>query len=257
MGYKKLVVEKENGYAVATMNNPPANALSTIVFADIDKFLDECLDDDEVRVLIITGSGEKVFSAGADIKEFADIRSGKIPTSIGQDLFNKIENYSKPVIAAIQGSVFGGANELAMSCHLRILASTARVALPEVTLGITTGWGGTQRLPRLIGKTKALEYLLTGDLISPEEALSYGLVNKVVPAEQVLPEAKKLAVKIAKNAPLAIREFIKAVNVAVNSGLEQGLELEREGSKIVFASEDAQEGIAAFFAKRNPVFKGK
>jgi enoyl-CoA hydratase len=255
--FSKLIVEKEAGYIVAFINNPPANALSTGVLSDLDQLLDECLEDNEVRAIVITGSGEKVFSAGADISEFDDIRAGKIPTSIGQNLFNKIENYPKPIIAAIQGSAFGGGNELMMSCHLRILSSSATLALPEVRLGITTGWGGTQRLPRSIGKARALELLLTGDPISPEDALNFGLVNKVVPAEEVLVEGKKLAGRLAKGAPIAIREFLREVTQGLNTSLEQGLAIEREGSAAVFASEDAREGVAAFFEKRTPHFTGK
>jgi enoyl-CoA hydratase len=144
-----------------------------------------------------------------------------------------------------------------MSCHLRILSSSATLALPEVRLGITTGWGGTQRLPRSIGKARALELLLTGDPISPEDALNFGLVNKVVPAEEVLVEGKKLAGRLAKGAPIAIREFLREVTQGLNTSLEQGLAIEREGSAAVFASEDAREGVAAFFEKRTPHFTGK
>ncbi|WP_227762261.1 enoyl-CoA hydratase-related protein [Zhaonella formicivorans] len=257
MEFSKLIVEQEEGFIIVFINNPPANALSTAVLLELEQLLDKCVNDDNVRAIVITGSGKKVFSAGADINEFEDIRSGKIPTTIGQNLFNKIENYPKPIIAAIQGSAFGGGNELIMSCHLRILSSNASLSFPEVKLGITTGWGGTQRLPRLIGKTRALEMLLTGDPISPENALNYGLVNKVVEAEKVLEEAKTLAAKLAKGAPIAIREFLRGVTQGLNTSFEQGLSIEREGSAIVFASEDAKEGVAAFFEKRSPNFTGK
>ncbi|WP_027365637.1 enoyl-CoA hydratase-related protein [Desulfotruncus alcoholivorax] len=257
MEYTKLIVEKQDGYIVAAINNPPANALGQPVLADLNALLDESLNDKEVRAIVITGSGEKLFSAGADITEFASIQAGGAPKISGHDVFLKIENYPKPVIAAIQGSAFGGGNELAMSCHLRILSASAKIGLPEVKLGIIPGWGGTQRLPRLIGKTKALEVMLTGDPLSAEEALNYGLVNKVVPADQVLNEAKALAAKLAKGAPIAIREILKAVTQGLNTTIEEGIKIEQAGSAVVFASEDAKEGGMAFFQKRPPNFQGK
>ncbi|SHF30759.1 enoyl-CoA hydratase [Desulfofundulus australicus DSM 11792] len=257
MEYTKLTVEKQDGYVVAAINNPPANALSQAVLAELNSLLDECLNDDEVRVIVLTGTGEKLFSAGADIKEFASIRAGNKPRISGHDVFLKIENYPKPVIAAMQGSAFGGGNELAMSCHLRILSASAKVGLPEVKLGIIPGWGGTQRLPRLIGKTKALEVMLTGDPLTAEEALQYGLVNKVVPAEQVLPEARALAARLAKGAPIAMREILMAVTRGLNTSLEEGIKIEQAGSAVVFASEDAREGATAFLEKRPPNFKGR
>ena len=257
MEYKMLLVEKEKGYIVAAINNPPANALGQAVLLDLNTLLDQCLNDDEVRAIVITGSGEKLFSGGADIKEFASLQSGERPKISGHDVFLKIENYSKPIIAAVQGSAFGGGNELAMSCHLRVLSESAKVGLPEVKLGIIPGWGGTQRLPRLIGKTRALEIMLTGDPMTAQEALKYGLVNKVVPAEAVLSESKALAARLAKGAPVAIREILKAVNKGLNTTIEEGIKIEQAGSAVVFTSEDAREGAIAFFQKRSPDFKGK
>lgn len=224
---------------------------------DLNSLLDQCFSDEEVRAIVITGAGEKLFSAGADISEFSAIQDGSTPKISGHDLFLKIENYPKPIIAALQGSAFGGGNELAMSCHLRILSETAKIGLPEVKLGIIPGWGGTQRLPRLIGKTKALEVMITGDPLSAGEALSYGLVNIVVAADKVLDEAKTLAGKLAKGAPIAIREILKAVTQGLNTTIEEGIKLEQGGSAVVFASEDAKEGGMAFFQKRAPQFKGK
>ncbi|MGB9804466.1 MAG: enoyl-CoA hydratase-related protein [Desulfofundulus sp.] len=257
MEYTKLVVEKQDGYAVVAINNPPVNALSQAVLTELNNLLDDYLNDNEVRAIVLTGTGEKLFSAGADISEFASIRAGNKPEISGHDVFFKIENYPKPVIAALQGSAFGGGNELAMSCHLRIMSASAKVGLPEVKLGIIPGWGGTQRLPRLIGKTRALEVMLTGDPLSAEEALRYGLVNKVVPADQVLNEARALAAKLAKGAPVAIREILKAVTRGLNTTIEEGIKIEQAGSAIVFASEDAREGARAFFEKRPPNFKGR
>ena len=257
MEYTKLIVEKEDGYVTATINNPPANAMGQAVLGDLVNLLDQCLEDNEVRAIIITGSGEKLFCAGADITEFASIQSGGKPKIQGNMVYSRIENYPKPVIAAIQGSAFGGGNELAMSCHLRIMSASAKIGLPEVKLGIIPGWGGAQRLPRLIGKTKAMEMALTGDPMLADEALSYGLVNKVVPAEAVLSEAKALAARLAKGAPLAMREIIKAINQGLNTTVEEGIKIEGAGSMVVFASEDAKEGAMAFFQKRPPGFQGK
>ncbi|MFZ5597490.1 MAG: enoyl-CoA hydratase-related protein [Bacillota bacterium] len=256
MEFKKLLLEKENGYLVATINNPPANALGQQVLWDLSNLLDQCLEDDSIRVLVITGSGEKLFSGGADIKEFVAPNSD-LPFINGHDVFSKIENYPKPVLAAMQGSAYGGGNELAMSCHLRILSSSAKIGLPEVKLGIIPGWGGTQRLPRLIGKTKALEVMLTGEPLSAEEALQYGLVNRLVPGDQVLSETKALAAKLAKGAPLAIREILKAVTQGLNTSIEEGIKIEQAGSGVVFSSEDMKEGAMAFIQKRPPEFKGK
>lgn len=257
MDYTKLLVEKEDGYIVATISNPPANALGQAVLGDLNDLLDRCLEDSEVRAIVITGSGDKLFSAGADITEFASIQAGSRPKIEGNMVFSRIENYPKPVIAAMQGSAFGGGSELAMACHLRIMSASARMGLPEVKLGIIPGWGGTQRLPRLIGKTRALEMILTGDPVSAEEAFSYGLINKAVPAGEVLAGAKALAARLAKGAPLAIREIILAINRGLNTTLEEGLKIEAAGSKVVFASQDAKEGATAFFQKKPPNFQGK
>jgi len=257
MDYTKLLVEKENGYVVATINNPPANAMSQAVLADLNNLLDHCLEDREVRSIVITGSGEKLFCAGADITEFASLQAGSRPKIEGNMVFSRIENYPKPVIAAIQGSAFGGGNELAMACHLRILSASAKMGLPEVKLGIIPGWGGTQRLPRLIGKTRAMEMALTGEPLSAAEALDYGLVNKVAPAEAVLAEARALAARLAKGAPLAIEQIIKAITQGLNTTVEEGIKIEGAGSAVVFASQDAREGAMAFFQKRPPDFQGK
>jgi len=170
----------------------------------------------------------------------------------------KIENYPKVIIAAMQGTALGGGLELACSCHLRIMSESAKVGLPEVKLGIIPGWGGTQRLPRYIGKTKALEMILTGDFMTAQDALNLGLVNKVVPASAVLDEAKALAKKLAGGAPVAQREILKAVNKGLETTLEEGVyKVEGAGSAVVFASEDAKEGAIAFFQKRPPNFQGK
>lgn len=256
--YEKLVVEKENRVVVAAINNPPANAMGQGVLGDLSQLLDECLEDDSVRVIIITGTGEKLFCAGADISEFASIQAGNVPKFNGNDIYFRIENYPKVVIAALQGSAYGGGLELACACHLRIMADNAKVGLPEVKLGILPGWGGTQRLPRYIGKTRALEMILAGDPITAQEALNFGLINRVAPAGSVLEEARAMANKLAAGAPVAQREILKAVTKGLETTLEEGVyKVEGAGSAVVFSSEDAREGAMAFFQKRPPQFKGK
>lgn len=254
INYEKLVVEKEDRVVVAAINNPPANAMGQAVLKDLDDLLDACLEDDGVRAIVITGTGEKLFCAGADISE---IQAGIKPKYNGGNIYSKIENYPKVVIAAIQGSALGGGLELLCVCHLRIMSESAKVGLTEVKLGIMPGWGGTQRLPRYIGKTKALEMMLTGDTITAHEALALGLVNKVVPASAVLDEAKALAKKLAAGAPIAQREILKAVNRGLQASIEEGLKVESAGIAVVVSSEDAKEGGKAFFEKRPPNFQGK
>ncbi|PDT76967.1 enoyl-CoA hydratase-related protein [Sinorhizobium sp. BJ1] len=256
MPYTKLAVEKQNGYVVAAINHPPANALGQRVLIDLNTLLDETLEYPEIRVIVLTGTGEKLFSAGADVTEFNSVQAEDKSKIEGNDLFSKIENYPKPVIAAIQGSAYGGGTEIALACHFRILAETAKIGLPEVKLGIMPGWGGTQRLPRLIGKTKALEMLLTGDPLSSEEAFSFGLVNKVVLASQVLPEAMALAARLAQGAPVAIRGILKAVTKGLESTIDEGIKIEDAASAVVSASEDAKEGPRAFLEKRKANFQG-
>lgn len=233
------------------------NSINSGLLEELNDILDKLTQSQEARVLVITGAGEKAFSAGADITEFAEIRAGKRRAVNVHDLFFKIENYSKPVIAAINGYALGGGCELAMSCHLRIAAQEAKIGLPEVRLGIIPGWGGTQRLPRLIGKAKALELMLTGDHISAEEAMRLGLVNKVVPRAEVMDEARKLAGRLASGAPLAMQAILRAVTKGLEVPIEEGIKFEREGVALVFSSEDAKEGSKAFLEKRAPVFLGR
>ena len=256
--YEKLIVEQDGMVVVAAINHPPANAMGQGVLRDLNDLLDRCENDDNVRVIVITGSGPKLFSAGADITEFADLQAGKVPKYNGNEIYFKIENYPKVIIAAIQGGAYGGGLELACCCHLRIMAEEATLGLPEVKLGLTPGWGGTQRLPRFIGKTKALELMLTGDFMPAKEALTLGLLNKVVPAAQVLEEAKKLAQKLAAGAPIAQREIMKAVRLGLESNLHDGvLKIERAATQALIFTEDFKEGSRAFLEKRKPNFKGR
>ena len=256
--YEKLVVEQDGAVVVAAINHPPANAMAQGVLRDLTDLLNRCEKDDSVRVIIITGTGPKCFSAGADITEFADLQSGKVPQYDGNDVYFKVENYPKIVIAAIQGLALGGGLELACSCHMRIMAEEAVVGLPEVKLGLNPGWGGTQRLPRYIGKTKALELMLTGDFMPAKEALALGLLNKVVPAAEVLETAKKLAKKLAGGAPVAQREIMKAVRLGLEGTLYDGItRVEKAAFQTLLVTEDFKEGAKAFLEKRPAQFKGR
>ena len=256
--YEKLTVEQDGMVVVAAINHPPANSMGQGVLRDLNDLLDKCENDDGVRVIIITGTGPKLFSAGADITEFADLQKGKVPEYDGNKIYFKIENYPKVIIAAMQGGAYGGGLELACSCHLRIMAEEATLGLPEVKLGLNPGWGGTQRLPRYIGKTKALELMLTGDFIPAKEALALGLLNKVVPAADVLGTAKKMGKKLANGAPVAQREIMKAVRLGLETNLYDGVtKIEFAASKALQYTEDFKEGAKAFLEKRPPVFKGR
>ena len=209
-------------------------------------------------VIIITGSGQKLFSAGADINEFDDLRKEKKFKIDGRLVYFKVEEYPKIIIAAIQGGAYGGGLELAMSCHLRIMSESTTVGLPEVKLGMIPAWGGTQRLPRYVGKCKALEMMLMGDFISAQEALALGLVNKIVPADKVLDEAKAMAKRLAGGAPVAQREILKAVRLGLETNLRDAIMQSEDASvKVLLESEDFAEGSAAFLEKRPAVFKGK
>jgi len=256
--YEKLTVEQDGMVLIAAINHPPANSMGQGVLRDLNDLLDKCENDDSVRVIILTGTGSKLFSAGADITEFADIQAGKMPKYDGNEIYFRIENYPKVIIAAMQGGAYGGGLELACCCHLRIMSETATLGLPEVKLGLNPGWGGTQRLPRFIGKTKALELMLTGDFMPSKDALTLGLLNKVVPQDQVLPEAKALAQKLAAGAPVAQREIMKAVRLGLETNIREGVfVIERGASKALQFTEDFAEGSRAFLEKRKPNFKGR
>ncbi|MEJ7623705.1 MAG: enoyl-CoA hydratase/isomerase family protein [Pyrinomonadaceae bacterium] len=257
--YESITVEKRGKVAVLTICRPDKlNALSSNVHREGVAALDELRRDDSVRVLVITGSGEKAFIAGADISEF----EGK--TAVTQrntfqekSLFNSLDTFPKPVIAMVNGFCLGGGNELAMACDIRMASETARFSQPEINLGIMCGGGGTQRLPRLIGEGRAMELALTGDMIDAATAYKFGLVNHVFPADQLEAETMKLAEKIAEKAPIALQLSKEAVKFASRSNLDEGLRREVDLFAICFSTEDKKEGVAAFLEKRKPEFKGK
>ena len=260
MTYETITVEKQdNGVAVLTINRPDKlNALNSQVHIEGVAALDDLRRDAAVRVLVITGAGEKSFIAGADIKEF----EGKTPvtqrsTFLEKTLFNSIDIFPKPTIAMINGFCLGGGNELALACDLRVCSDTARFSQPEINLGIMPGGGGTQRLTRLIGEGRAMEIILTGDLIDAETARRFGLVNQVHPAAELEAKTMELASKIAEKAPIALQLCKEAVKFASRSNLDEGLRREVDLFAIVFSTEDKQEGVSAFLEKRKPNFKGR
>ncbi|MDC1522682.1 enoyl-CoA hydratase-related protein [Flavobacteriaceae bacterium] len=234
------------------------NALNKAVLEELHQVFSELRLDTSVRVIVLTGSGEKAFVAGADIAEFSEFSpvEGRALAQKGQDdVFTFIEQMNKPVIAAINGFALGGGLELAMSCHLRIASSNAKMGLPETSLGVIPGYGGTQRLAQIIGKGRALELILTCQMLPADQALSFGLVTQVVPQEELLPAAAALAQKILKNSPFAIGQAIQAVNAAYEEGLN-GFEAEVTGFGTCFGSEDFKEGTQAFLEKRKANFTG-
>jgi len=258
--FENLLFEKKEGIAFITVNRPSVrNALNDETMDELRTAFEQVKTDDEVRVAILTGAGDKAFIAGADINVLAKHTpiTGAQHAAGGQNLLSFIENLGKPVIAALNGYTLGGGCELAMACTLRIASETAMLGQPEVKLGIIAGNGGTQRLPRLIGKGRALQLLLTGDLIPAQEAFRIGLVNQVVPPAQLMDAAVALARKIIPNAPLAIRYTLEAVNRGLEMTQEAGLALEASLAGLSFATQDMKEGVRAFLEKRPPNFTGR
>lgn len=260
MNFENILVSTANGLAKITINRPKKlNALNNATIAELHEAFKVLDEDKTVKVILLTGSGEKSFVAGADISEFASFseEEGARLAQRGQDiLFDFVESLATPVIALINGFALGGGLELAMSCHFRIASENAKMGLPEVSLGVIPGYGGTQRLPQLIGKGKALELIMTASMISAEEAKEYGLVNYVVTQEELLPLAEKISSKIIRNSSVAIGNAIKAVNAGFKDGVNGFLvEIEQFGS--CFSTEDFKEGTTAFLQKRKAEFPGK
>jgi len=257
--YETITVEKRGRVAVLTIDRPDKlNALSSQVHAEGVAALNELRADEEVRVLVITGSGPKAFIAGADISEFQDQTPITQRDQFNQpSLFNSLDSFPKPVIAMVNGFCLGGGNELSMACDIRIASENAKFSQPEINLGIMCGGGGTQRLPKLVGEGRAMEMVLTGDMIDAATAERFGLVNHVYPADQLEAETMKLAEKIAEKAPIALQLSKEAVKFASRSNLDEGLRREVDLFAICFSTEDKQEGVSAFLEKRKPEFKGR
>ncbi len=256
--YTTLQTSLTDNILLITINRPDKlNAINKMVMSELDKVIDEVYINQDVRAVIITGSGEKAFVAGADISEFdgLDKAAGMAMAKFGQDVFFKIENAPKPIVAAVNGFALGGGCELAMSCHFRVAATNARFGQPEVNLGLIPGYGGTQRLTQLIGKGRAMELLMSGGMIDASTALQYGLVNHVCEPAELLNVTRSILQTINTKAPLAVAKCISAVNAVFSN--ENGYQVELTGFGDSFATEDMKEGAAAFLAKRKPSFKGK
>jgi len=258
--YDHLLLERDGAVATLTVNRPKVlNALNTPTLDELRRALLELRADDGVRVVIVTGAGEKSFIAGADINELAAQTpvAGRDHGLRGQHVLDLLENLGKPVIAAINGFALGGGCELAMACTIRLAADTAKLGQPEINLGIIPGYAGTQRLARLVGRGRALEILLTGDMIDAAEAHRLGLVNRVVPAADLMTEARALAAKLATKAPIAMRYIIDAVNRGLDMPFADGARFEATLFGLVSTTEDMREGTTAFLEKRSAEFKGR
>ncbi|SFM12519.1 short-chain-enoyl-CoA hydratase [Pelosinus propionicus] len=259
--YTNLLVEIDSdGIGTVTINRPKAlNALNAATVHELDQMFDQLAANDAVKVVIVTGSGEKSFVAGADILEMRDKTAveGRQWGQLAQGVFNKIENFSKPVIAAVNGYALGGGCELAMACDIRIASEKAKFGQPEVSLGIPPGFGGTQRLPRLVGKGRAKELLFTGDMIDAAEAYRIGLANQVAAPDELIGKAKAMAQKIIARAPIAVQVCKTAVNRGLDVDLTSGIAYEAEVFGLCFATQDQKEGMTAFIEKRKANFTGK
>src|SRR6201997_4798209 len=260
MNFENILLEKKRSIAYATVNRPKVlNALNMATMEELRAAFHDIKNDKSIRVVIFTGAGEKAFIAGADIGELAkhDAISGQEYTHRSQSVLDLIENLGKPVVACINGFALGGGCEIAMACAMRLASDNAKLGQPEVKLGIIPGYGGTQRLPRLVGKGIAMQLVLSGEMISAQEALRIGLVNEVTPPAELIPRAEAIAQKIIANAPLAIQYAMEAVNHGMELTLAEGLYLEATLFGVCCATEDKTEGTTAFLEKRAAAFKGK
>lgn len=253
-------VSVEDRVAIVTIEHGRVNSLNRQAIEELGTLVDRLGEDATVKVVVLTGAGSLAFVAGADIKEVSQLTSpqkAQEMSAMGQAVFLKLQRLGKPVIAAINGVCLGGGMELAMACHLRISGDRARFGQPEINLGIIPGWGGTQRLPRLIGRTKATEWILTGEMYSAQEALRLGLVNQVVPQDQVLRVSKDLARKLASKGAVALAACLQAIEAGLEGSLEEGMAKEAEAFAKISATEDSKEGVAAFLGKRQPKFQDR
>ena len=260
MTFANLLIERDGPVALITLNRPKVlNALNTQTLLDLRAAMVAFRDDGDVRAMVLTGAGEKSFAAGADISELAALSpiEAREQSRLGQQTFDVIEQMGKPVIAAVNGFALGGGCELAMACTIRLASETAKFGQPEINLGLIPGYAGSQRLPRLVGKGRALELLLTGDMVTAARAYEIGLVNRVVPAADLMTEARKLAQVLGSKAPLAARYIIQAVNDGLDSTLAVGQGIEAALFGAISSSADTKEGTSAFLEKRKPVWQGK
>jgi len=260
LALENVLYEKKGPIAYVALNRPKVlNALNTKTWENLRTAFEAARDDDEVRGVILTGAGDKAFIAGADINELAQLTAvgGEESSSFGQAVLNLVENLGKPVIAAINGFALGGGCETAMACTIRIASETAKFGQPEVKLGILPGGGGTQRLPRLVGKGRALQLILTGEMISAQEAYRIGLVNEVVPAPNIIARAEAILNQIFSNAPIAVKYSLEAVNKGLETSQAEGLSLEASFFGLCSGTEDKKEGTSAFLEKRTAKFQGR
>ncbi len=259
MNYQTILTEKQGKICKILLNRPQQlNALNTLVFSELETAFNRAAQDNDIWAVLISGSGDKAFAAGADIKEFAGFNKAQAKelSANGQRIFNLIADMRKPVLAAINGFALGGGLELAMACHLRIASENARFGQPEVSLGLTPGYAGTQRLTELIGRSKATEFLLSGEMFGAEEALKLGLLNYVVPQSELMNKAMEVLAKITKQAPVALAGVLKTVNAYFDKQTD-GYQTEVNEFAHCFTSEDFKEGTSAFIERRKPEFKGK
>jgi enoyl-CoA hydratase/carnithine racemase len=256
MSYESILLEKQGKVSILTLNRPPTNAITTAMLHEIEKALDEVANDKESRVLVLTGAGDRCFSAGMDV---ADAVKHPEVGAVGRALWTKVDLFEKPTITAINGHTLGGGCDLVLACHFRYMTENpkALIGCPENNLGILPGWGGTQRMTRLLGRTRALDLMLNARRLSPSEALEIGLVQALYAPDQLLPRAMEIAKSLSERAPLSVSGIIKASNAFLYHGIEEGLKVEAAESKICSASKDAVEGFTAFMEKRKPNFRGE
>ncbi len=258
--FKNLKIEIEDRIALLTLNHPEVlNALNQSTMEELEEVFHKRLAQDDVGAVIVTGAGDKAFAAGADITELAalDPLEARVTSRQGHRILEVIEGFSRPVIAAINGFCLGGGCELALACHIRIAAESAQIGLPEVKLGLIPGYGGTQRLPRLVGKGKAMEMVLSGESVGAQEAQRIGLVNGVVPLKDLISRCRELATRILANGPLAVRYCIEAINSGLDMPLQEATRLEASLFSLCCATQDMKEGTRAFIEKKKPQFKGR
>ena len=255
MDYQNIIVSTKDFVTTITLNRPPMNSVNLGIREELFHAVTELKNSKETRAAVITGAGEKGFSAGMDVSDVANITKG--PN--GNEIMNAISRSTKPFIAAVNGHALGGGCEMALACHFRFMTDNpkALIGLPEVNLGITPGWGGIQRLPRVLGKSKALDIILFSKRMAPADALAIGLIDKVIPAVDLMKEVTAFAAALAKRPPLAVAAVLDGMSVGMDKGFDEGLRLDQEWSNKLAASKDAVEGITAFLQKREPVFTGE